>query len=291
MGAKRLHFLNLNATPRKPPTFWSTLGDVWTKVWNLVVILLGITVGCAVLYYIGTPHGWGIQPTFIGNQTPSTATDVSFFDCLHFSVVTIATLGYGDYRPESYGRLIAALEVFGGIVLMGVFVARLVSRQQDRMTRRIARGQLNAEIQDFRDQLARLLQTFKEAPPVLVKQAPSATLFRARGMAMSIGRYWRHEAMEQELVDFLPVRAAGRLLGEMIELLQAIAGCVAGQTKETLHYDDFKAVRSITESTLAVATVLQERVSDAGLKHSQQRVVELVSNLRKQLHLHRKHRP
>lgn len=82
-----------------------------------------------------------LSPTAIIQQ-PRNKKQVSFLDCLHFSVVTITTLGYGDYRPESFGRLVSAVEVLAGIILMGIFVARLVSHHQDRLIKRLVRGQL-----------------------------------------------------------------------------------------------------------------------------------------------------
>ena len=42
-----------------------------------------------------------------------------WFDCLHFSTVTIATLGYGDIIPTKwYSKLAADLEVLMGIVFV-----------------------------------------------------------------------------------------------------------------------------------------------------------------------------
>src|SRR5205814_9926926 len=99
----------------------------------MVVLCFAATVfGCAFLYYVGSFFGWGIEPTFT-----HTSSEITFGDCLHFSVVTIVTLGYGDFRPVSYGRLITAFEVLTGLILMGMFISRLVSRQQEELTKRL----------------------------------------------------------------------------------------------------------------------------------------------------------
>jgi hypothetical protein len=217
--------------------------------------------------------------------------NATFLECVHFSVVTIATLGYGDFRPQSYGRLVADIEVVLGIVLMGVFISRLVSRQQDRMMKRLVRGQLNAEIQDFREQLGALLKLWRGTPPVLAKDQRSAGLYMARGLAPSIARYWRHESEVLEFNDVVPVRASGRLLGEMIELVELVAVSAQGKARADLHRDDFKAIRSVAESTLVVASALADRISDGGVNHSRDRVHALVGNLRSQLHLHNSHSP
>ena len=49
--------------------------------------------------------------------------DITFGDSLYFSVVTITTLGYGDFSPISAsGKTIAAFEALLGVILMGLFL-------------------------------------------------------------------------------------------------------------------------------------------------------------------------
>jgi len=288
MANKSPRFLNQNAAPAKPPTKLNVVIDICGNVWSIVAAFGGIILGSAILFYIGSQNGWGIKPTFTvssGASAENIAVNASFLDCLHFSVVTISTLGYGDYRPESYGRVVAAVEVVSGIVLMGLFVSRLVSRQQDRFTRRLVTGQLNREIQDFRDSLSDVLLAFRNAPPIELERA-SEILFRASGLSQSIGRYWRHEAQEPDLADIIQIRAAGRLLGGLISLLETVDLYVAGKSRADIHAANRKYVRNITESVLTVATVLSTRVDDDGVSHSNDRVVELVNKLRAQFLLH-----
>ncbi|HEY4574481.1 MAG TPA: potassium channel family protein, partial [Thermoanaerobaculia bacterium] len=50
-----------------------------------------------------------------------------WFDCLHFSTVTIATLGYGDIIPKTwYAKLAADLEVLMGIVFVSLSLGRVL---------------------------------------------------------------------------------------------------------------------------------------------------------------------
>lgn len=288
MGTKPPRFLNGNTAPPRQPTRLKIAWNIFRQVWTLVGAFTVITLGCAILYYVGSQRGWGIQPTFTINSSSTVqanAANPSFLDCLHFSIVTIATLGYGDFRPESYGRVVAAVEVLSGIVLMGLFVARLVSRQQDRFTRRLVTGQLNREIQDFRDSLSDLLLAFRTASPIELSR-PSEILFRANGLSQSIGRYWRHEAQEPDLADVIQIRAAGRLLGGLISLLETVDRYVTGKSKTDIHRENRKYVRNITESVLTVATVLTTRVEDDGIRHSNEKVLALVKKLRDQFLLH-----
>lgn len=54
--------------------------------------------------------------------------DVSFTDALWWSIVTIATVGYGDIAPVTLGgRLIAIIDMFFGIGVLALFSASLAS--------------------------------------------------------------------------------------------------------------------------------------------------------------------
>jgi hypothetical protein len=279
---RRLRFLTPNAAPTKPWSKWNVFTDVLRRTWTLAIVLVGIVLVSACLYNVGTPYRWGIKATFAATDAPP----VDILDCLHFSAVTITTLGYGDYRPLSYGRLVAAAEALSGLVLMGIFVSRLVSRQQDRLSRRLARGQLNSEIQDFRDQLANLKLGFLNAAP-LIPNHPSQLLYRAGGLAKAIGRYWRHEARDPDLTEIIQSSAAGRLVGDLIVLLTNIQVLAAGKQRASVHPQDIIQVRRAVESSLTVATVLVERMRDQSVEHSYQTIAALVQALRQQFDLRR----
>jgi hypothetical protein len=288
MAKNNLPFINPNAAPSQPPTKWGGTWDIVCDVWSLIAVFVGLIFTCALVYYVGSFHRWGIQPTFVVNDglgLPAHTVQTTFADCIYFSIVTITTLGYGDFRPDSYGRIVVALEVISGIVLAGLFVSRLVSRKQERLTKRLLAGQLNDEIQGFRDLLTALKEEHKE-PLMLTLEQSSAFLHDAGALSQSIARYCRHEAKEPALAEVLPSRAAGRLLGDLIALLETVHSCAANKSKSKTHPDDRKNVRNISESVLTVSTVFSERFTDIGFQHLHARIVNIVGGLRTQLALH-----
>ncbi|MEQ8998653.1 MAG: ion channel [Coleofasciculus sp. B1-GNL1-01] len=63
--------------------------------------------------------------------------DVSFVDALWWSIVTIATVGYGDIAPVTIGgRLIAIIDMFFGIGVLAIFSGSLASILVDRKIRK-----------------------------------------------------------------------------------------------------------------------------------------------------------
>lgn len=103
--------------------------------WRVVAASALVIVGAALLF----PVTGGIQETGNGapltyrvgdptQATPSWALRV-LFRSLYFSVVTFATLGYGDIQPlGGWARAIAALESLVGTLLMALLVFVLTWR-------------------------------------------------------------------------------------------------------------------------------------------------------------------
>ncbi|GLS92671.1 hypothetical protein GCM10007916_37430 [Psychromonas marina] len=53
---------------------------------------------------------------------------IFFFECLYYSVVTFTTLGYGDFIPVGFSRVVAALEAFTGSFTIALFVVVFVKK-------------------------------------------------------------------------------------------------------------------------------------------------------------------
>jgi voltage-gated potassium channel Kch len=55
-----------------------------------------------------------------------------FFTCVYFSMVTLTTLGYGDYVPQGAGQYLAAVEAMTGYIILGLLAsssATILQRQ------------------------------------------------------------------------------------------------------------------------------------------------------------------
>ncbi|WP_247002582.1 pentapeptide repeat-containing protein [Halosolutus gelatinilyticus] len=100
-----------------------------TSPWRVLTTSLVLILLCAVLYpltggiqEVGTDSAVTYQiedPT----ETPANVLLRAFFKGLYFSVITFATLGYGDIQPVgSLARAIAGVETMLGSLLMALLV-------------------------------------------------------------------------------------------------------------------------------------------------------------------------
>lgn len=282
----KIEYIFPAAKPTPPPRWYNNLAAIWRDIRSLAYAFFAVILACAIIYWIGITHEWGITRTFTEttNTGNSAAPNPGFWDCLHFSVVTIATLGYGDFRPVSYGRLVAGLEALAGIVLMGLFISKLVSRRQDRFTKRLLRGQFNSEIQKFRSDVSMLIKKFTASASVNLNE-PSTILHNASGLLKSIGRYWRYESSEPDLVEVMQLRASVRLLQDVVTLLELVEKHVGSFRRSEIHRSDRVSVRNITESALTVFDTIYDRCESTGIKHLYEKCIQIILKLRDQLEL------
>lgn len=123
---KRPPKANSRLSRRNAWTFFRGFRDAITDPGVRVLIILTATIVCAGALFYSMVEGWG------------------FIDSLYFAMVTIATVGYGDFAPQTtLGRLFTVGYIVIGI---GLFVA-LASAFADHFIRR-ARDEFGIESND-----------------------------------------------------------------------------------------------------------------------------------------------
>lgn len=105
--------------------------------WKLAANAVILTLGFAGLYFAMSsirPSDGLVLPEPPSNAATSdelahteSRSKVTAQDALYFSIVTEATLGYGDIRPVGFSRLLACTQVLLGLVLAGLIVAKITS--------------------------------------------------------------------------------------------------------------------------------------------------------------------
>jgi hypothetical protein len=94
--------------------------------YSLIVIMFA-AVYRLIDRYIAGPH-------FLVNGEPQ---DLSFTEALHFSIITVSTVGYGDLVPLSAPvRLVVGLEIISGVMLLLFGFSEIISYSREHARRR-----------------------------------------------------------------------------------------------------------------------------------------------------------
>jgi hypothetical protein len=139
------------------------LGDRLSRaVDRLSVGTLFAAIVVVVAVFAGVFHALAssgeIQPTF-GGASP----EFRWADAAYFSVVTISSLGYGDYRPVGAARVFAALEVLIGLVILSLFIGKLASDRQAALIRLLYSSDHERRLQAFASDLSRNARLIRRA--------------------------------------------------------------------------------------------------------------------------------
>lgn len=111
--------------PHRKGLLTSPLGRAIDEMTFETLFMCAATViALSTIYYLlATPAGHGLVYSN-GKKADS------FIDAAYFSVVTFTTLGYGDITPEGFGKLVAAVVVFSGLVTVALIIGKIASERQ-----------------------------------------------------------------------------------------------------------------------------------------------------------------
>ncbi|MCA8974898.1 MAG: two pore domain potassium channel family protein [Planctomycetes bacterium] len=100
-----------------------------------LVVRPGVLLGVLLASYSAIAFTFALVYTYLPSGLIESDSDsaIQFDDCLHFSLTTQSTLGYGDYRPTGLKRYVAAGQTLVGLlldsVIIGIVVFRLTTRR------------------------------------------------------------------------------------------------------------------------------------------------------------------
>ena len=152
-----------NISSRSSSKLLFRLSDISLKL--IVALLIFVIILFSIAYYILAFSNNG--PVF----SHEISAQVSFWNCVYFSIVTISSLGYGDMRPQGLSKILSCLEVLMGLGFLGLIVAKMASLKQDYQLRRVYSFMTKQVLDDFYESLNSCHQGYKE----LLDSASSVT--------------------------------------------------------------------------------------------------------------------
>lgn len=111
-------------------------------IWFSVIVIFGI------LFYL--LNAFTSSKLIDGSKAISTNI-YGLLDSLYFSIITTATVGYGDIRPMGFAKLVAIIEVILGLLLNGALIAKIVSVKEETMLEEIYDISFDAKIDKIRN--------------------------------------------------------------------------------------------------------------------------------------------
>lgn len=102
----------------------------------LIILLIMVIIYAALYYLLGLSDMFGKQGIYLDGVVGKPC------EALYFSVVTITTLGYGDFTPLGFSRLLAATEALAGLLFAGYSISQVLSIKQDASIEYILKAQI-----------------------------------------------------------------------------------------------------------------------------------------------------
>lgn len=103
------------------------------KLWRFVVAFLSIIIIPAIGYLLcGLQIGSELYPLKYNIGGEGTLNLINFLEdvgkCLHFSIVTFSTVGYGNIVPYGWSYVISAVQILMGLVFVAVFTSVVLKK-------------------------------------------------------------------------------------------------------------------------------------------------------------------
>ncbi len=110
-----------------PPHHYITRREIFVFLGFFIDLIIFFTLLNLTFRIIGSPVISAYEEVIHGTPLPTLKTD-NLFNALYFTIITLTTVGYGDFIPITYfGKMIVALECLTSYIMFGLMIG-LVAR-------------------------------------------------------------------------------------------------------------------------------------------------------------------
>jgi hypothetical protein len=229
------------------------LVDSWS-VKDLLQGLVAFVLYAALGFHFLSQINEGFVPTTEGVEV----TDM--LDALYFSVVTVSSLGYGDYRPVGLGRLLAALEVLGGLVIIALLVAKLASERTSTYTRLLYSSDSERRLKDFAQDIDDRSESLIQAHLDHNHDQRMKEVKRISLIVVNLTKYYEYQSEVGALGEGWAKKNSKRVVKAASLAAQAIA--VVGKARSTTQEERIRIDRCFRHIKSAVSSISKRHPSE-----------------------------
>ncbi|HEX7286532.1 MAG TPA: potassium channel family protein [Candidatus Angelobacter sp.] len=235
----------------------------------LFLIVCGSLLLFAMLYWLAGRYGQG---PVSGDRS------VSFRDCVYFSVVTFSSLGYGDILPRGISKVFASVEVFFGLALFGIFIAKLSSSKQSYHLAQLYARDVQEKLDNFsiilkdhRTECREALETLKRGEEL--ERALNKIQNDVHITALRIRAYVSFEISNGDFLLETPIGAAARLMKRSTQVVQRVSALACYQVSRHTQRQRGMAKRSIQQFA-NIGKMVRDNSEDLALQSEAANLIE-----------------
>lgn len=250
-------------------------------------------------YTLLTPIGHGIGQ----NLVP--LSDITTFEGIYFSIVTVSSLGYGDMHPMGISKALACAEVLIGLAVIGIMIAKVTSQPLRNHVSRLfssdAQKRLEKIAVEFETSQARLAEIISELEGAYQSTPQSASVGTSNGdkgaflskfrevvsdlqaKCIAFRDYFSDETAQSNYFRIAPVNAVVRV-GDAVDkvffiLGQLIINLPRQARPEILNRHNRQKIAEVIDSQKQVCTLVRQYATDREILEVFKRIEETCENV------------
>lgn len=161
----------------------------------------------STVYFATAPEGHGVEQ--------NGAQKSGLLDAAYFSVVTLTSLGYGDYLPVGVGRIVTCGLVFFGLAAVALFIGKLASERSQATLFLLHTSDRDRRLSDFSAAMAGVREELYRSIDKANVSDVSRLAQDLNGKLEGISNYVAFHAHHSSLGEYGNAPALNRMLMEL----------------------------------------------------------------------------
>lgn len=188
---------------------------------------------------------------------------------MYFSLVTVSSLGYGDYQPIGLSRILVAIEVLGGLFFIAYFVSKILSVKQEEMLAYVKSSKIMDAINDritairetkeYLSDYRRIIREEKETNLVQFKMQKGNPFYDAKRVIDSLLGYLCHLREIDELSTIKKsIYRVSLQLEELIAIINKVKNILDNDNIDWKTPRTIQLLEEIGQSSKMIANIISE---------------------------------